>query len=161
MPGDVPARAGGGREDLGLGPGGGAQSPEPRRPRSSMSVTPGRIRVQRGRVRPAGSSFRDIGFFGANVPGHLTSLSRRPTSPAVPSPHQHRALAPYGMELECVRPSGLKWRKLGAARPDRGRALVCRKLAAALTSKQEFSQVLCCAFARAQSGRPPGGGCSL
>ena len=65
----------------------------------------GQIRAQRSRVRPASPGFRDIGFFGALPPGHLTSQSRRPTTaPAATSrDHKHLALAPWGTALESLK----------------------------------------------------------
>jgi len=102
----------------------------------------GQIRAQRSRVRPASPGFRDIGFFGALPPGHLTSQSRRPTTaPAATSrDHKHRALAPWGTALESIKASGLRWRNVGAVRPALGRALANAALEGALSSKQTFTQ---------------------
>lgn len=66
-----------------------------------VSTPPGRIRPRSvNRVRPPSAGFQDIGFFSAHTPGHLTSSSRRPVSPAV----QHGlAIAPFGTNLEHAR----------------------------------------------------------
>lgn len=74
----------------------------PERPRG-VQTPPGRIRPRSAashRVRPVSAGFQNIGFFSTRTPGHLTSQSRRPVSPAV----QHGyAIAPYGTELEHVK----------------------------------------------------------
>jgi hypothetical protein len=74
----------------------------PARPRG-VRTPPGRIRPRSAasqRVRPVSAGFQNIGFFSTHTPGHLTSPSRRPVSPAV----QHGyAIAPYGTDLEHVK----------------------------------------------------------
>jgi hypothetical protein len=72
--------------------------------RRIVTTPPGGIRTTDSRVRPASASFQNIGFFGVHAPGHLTSPSRRPNSPATESPIQRKpyALAPYGVHLEDI-----------------------------------------------------------